>query len=249
MKHYLFVVNGRRRRAVSEVLATLMMIAITLVAGAAVIGWVNGQAGTSEKAYGNSAANNINYLNERFAPESQVFSNTAGAIVSCAGSLGIGGTGPGCESASFYLYNDGSLAFTLYSVRIVSTSASNPLNIVLYSACTTSSGTCTNPTGGNREVVTAPSPCTVAVPCYPSFVAAGTSSIPTGFYMASGSTYSVVPVLPVGSLSTGSNGPYQITLPSISSAGQLYMYDGVAYTITFTGLYGNTVQETITANG
>jgi flagellin-like protein len=239
--------SGRKRRAVSEVLATLMMIAITLVAGAAVIGWVNGQAGNSEQAYGNSAANNINNLNERFTPESQVFSNTAG--LACNGPSGSGGAGVGCTSASFYLYNDGSVTFTLYSIRIVSTSSSNPLNIILYTACAIGSpgNTCTNPSGGNREVVTAPSPCTVVSPCYPSYEQTGQGLPPTGFYLASG--YALVPPLPVSSLSTGSNGPYQITLPLVSGPGQLYMYDGVAYTITFTGLYGNVVQETITANG
>lgn len=55
----------KRRAAISEILGSLIMIAITLVAGAAVFGFVNGQAGSSSAAVGNSAANNINFLNER----------------------------------------------------------------------------------------------------------------------------------------------------------------------------------------
>lgn len=41
------------------------MIAITLIAGATALGWVNGQASSSDNAVGNSAAKNINFLNER----------------------------------------------------------------------------------------------------------------------------------------------------------------------------------------
>lgn len=234
--------SGLRKRAISELFATLLMVVVTLIAGAAVLGWVNGQAGSSERAYGNSAANNINYLNERFAVESQIFSGT-GASGQCSG-----GTPPytQCTGASFYLYNDGSLNFTLYSIQVVSTNSNYPLNIVFYSACATS-GSCSNPSSNSREVVTAPSPCTVASPCNPPIVTAGGGSPPTGFYLASG--YKVVPSLSVNTLSTGAHGPYQITLPAPASTGQLYMYDTVAYSITFTGLYGNTVQETLTANG
>jgi len=238
-----------KRRAISELMATLLMVTVTLIAGAAVLGWVNGQAGSSEKAYGNSAAQNINYLNERFTAESQVFTNNAGGA--CNGPNGAGGAGAGCTGASFYLYNDGSVTFTLYSIQIVTQSSSNPnqLNIVYYSACTLST-TCTNPSNTNREVVTAPSPtCTVPSPCYPTFAQTGGSTPPTGFYLYSGSTYSVVPQLPVGTLSAGTNGPYQITLPIVSGGTQLYLYNNVAYTITFTGLYGNTIPETITVTG
>jgi len=229
-----------KKRAISELIATLLMVTVTLVAGAAVLGWVNGQAGSSEQAYGKSASQNINYLNERFALESQSFS-IAGA--SCSGGSG---PGPECTTADFYLYNDGSLSFTLYSIQIVSTSSAYPLNVVFYSACAVS-GSCTNPVSNNREVVTAPSPCTVASPCYPSLAVAGGGSPPTGYYLATGNA--VVPVLPVSTLSTGTNGPYQITLPAPGVTGQLYMYDTIAYQITFTGLYGNTVVQTITANG
>jgi flagellin-like protein len=233
--------NRLRKRAISELVATLLMVAVTLVAGAAVLGWVNGQASTSEQAYGASAANNINYLNERFAAESQVFSNAAGGAC-----LGGSGPGPGCTSASFYLYNDGAVTFTLLSIQILSTNQSYPLNIVFYTACTNAS--CLNPNG---ETATLPAACTPPVVTVDDAVYS--SSPPTGFYVvASGNSYGVAPGLLQNYLSTPSGGttygPYWISLPSCSS-GQLYMYDTVAYTVIFTGLYGNTVQETLTANG
>jgi len=222
------------------------MVVVTLIAGAAVLGWVNGQAGNSEQAYGNSAANNINYLNERFAAESQVFTSLTGG--NCNGPKGVGPSdGLGCGAANFYLYNDGSLAFTLYSIQIVNAPLNpNPLNIVFYSACT-SSAACTNPSNSNREVVIAPAPCSVSSPCYAPFTQTSQPTPPTGFYLSSGNA--VVPPLPISTLSTGSNGPYQITLPNLLATGQLYIYNNEAYTFTFTGLYGNTIPETITVTG
>ena len=233
--------NRLKRRAISELVATLLMVAVTLVAGAAVLGWVNGQASTSEQAYGASAANNINYLNERFAAESQVFSTAAG--LACSGGAG---PGPGCTSASFYLYNDGVVSFTLQSIQVISTNPTYPLNIVFYTACAVS-GHCANNAG--QETVTQPAACSPAVVAVSGAVF---PSAPTGFYIVgSGNIYGVALGLPQNYLSITSGGvtygPYWITLPNCS--GQLYMYDTVAYNVIFTGLYGNTVQETITANG
>jgi flagellin-like protein len=66
---------AKKRRAVSELMATLIMVAVTLVAGAATFSFVNGQVGVSANAYGNKVAGNINYLNERV---SIAFVNFAG---------------------------------------------------------------------------------------------------------------------------------------------------------------------------
>ena len=46
-------------------MATLIMVSITLVAGAATFGFVNSQVGVSASSYGNQVAGNINFLNER----------------------------------------------------------------------------------------------------------------------------------------------------------------------------------------
>jgi flagellin-like protein len=102
----------KKRVAVSELVGTLIMVAITLVAGAAVFGWVNGQAGSSENAYGQSVANNVNFLNERFSPVAVTFQ---------------GGT-----SANFSIYNSGSVSFTLYSVQVQSLNSVPSLDITFY---------------------------------------------------------------------------------------------------------------------
>ena len=69
-----------------------------------------------------------------------------------------------------------------------------------------------------------------------------------GFYQSPDGVPSVPAVLSQGQLSTN---PYQITMPTAStcSAGAMYLYDGVTYTFTFTGLYGNTLSTTVTVNG
>src|SRR6267143_5633731 len=106
-------------------MGTLLMVSITLIAGAAVIGWVNGQARTSENAYGASAAAGVNYLREHFAPVTSTFTGTGG--VACSGSPTV------CKVANFWVFNNGQLAFTLANLRIqsaVGAPASNFLNIV-----------------------------------------------------------------------------------------------------------------------
>lgn len=100
------------------------MVAITLVAGAAVFGWVNGQAGSSEITYGQSAAAGINYLREHFVPVTNTFTGPAG--VACSGSPKV------CTIANFWVFNNGQLAFLLASLQIqsaVGAPSSNFLNI------------------------------------------------------------------------------------------------------------------------
>ncbi len=71
-------------------MGSLIMIAITLVAGAAIFGFVNGQSGNSAQAVGDSTAKNINFLNER---EVLVYA-------------ALGGTSPS-PSANIWVYNNG----------------------------------------------------------------------------------------------------------------------------------------------
>ena len=91
------IVNWRRV-AVSELVGTLIMVAITLIAGAAVFGWVNGQAGNSESAYGASVANNVNFLRERFVIVATNFTSCSGSSPSRT-----------CTTLGVYLYNSGQL--------------------------------------------------------------------------------------------------------------------------------------------
>lgn len=58
--------KGARRAGVSELVGSLLAIAITIIAGAAVFGFVNGQAGVSESQYGQAVGGTVNYLQERF---------------------------------------------------------------------------------------------------------------------------------------------------------------------------------------
>lgn len=210
-------------------MGTLIMVAITLIAGAAVFGWIDGQAGSSENAYGQSVASNVNFLKERFVEVSQSYSGASGGACS-------GGSPAQCAGASFWLYNNGQVEFTLYSLRIASNSVSYPLNILFYSVCTVSSPNC-----GFVAYNAAGSPI-----C--SNNAALNPLSPNGFYQYNGVSNGVPSALSQSQLSAY---PYQIIMPTAAtcSAGAQYLYNGITYTFTFTGLYGNTFQTTLTVNG
>ena len=116
---------SRKRAAVSELVGTLIMVAITLVAGAAAFGWVNGQASVSEGAYGQNAAAGVNFLQEHFAPITNTFTGAGGAA--CSGSPDV------CTVANFWVLNNGRVSFTLSTLQIqsaVGAPASNFLNII-----------------------------------------------------------------------------------------------------------------------
>ena len=102
--------SGKSRHAVSELMGTLIMIGITLVAGAAVIGWVNGQAGASEQVYGQNVANNVNYLSEHLVVVNIQFPSS-----------GCSGTAPNryCNVMQISIYNNGALVDSLGSVAVV----------------------------------------------------------------------------------------------------------------------------------
>jgi flagellin-like protein len=211
----------RKKVAVSELVGTLIMVAITLIAGAAVFGWINGQAGTSENAYGASVANNVNFLRESFVVVTQTFTGL-GANGACNG-----GISPHfqCTGANFWVYNNGQVVFTLSSLRIknltdIPSNAANPnpLNLLFYSSCS----------GSNCG--------------YAAYNKLGTATVC--------SNVSPLPGLTNLAQGTLSNSPYQVSLPSsCGSQGALYLYDGLSYTFTFTGLYGNTFATTVTVNG
>ena len=198
----------RRRSGISEFIAALIMIAITLVAGTAAFGWIMSQAGVSETSYGNSVAVGVNFLNERFTIVSQSF--TAGGAACGAGK---------CTDANFWLYNTGSVSFTLVSIQVKSLTTppdNNAINILFTSAAT----------GGNATV----------------YINGARSSCIT----AKGWNMGVVP-LPSGSLS--STPFHFAMPAACGAIPQLYLFDGTTYTVSLTGLYGNIVTESITPNG
>ena len=110
----------KRRHAVSELMGTLLMIGITLVAGAAVIGWVNGQAGASEQAYGSNVAANVNYLREHF-----VIVNVQFPAADCSP------TTPSqyCSQMQISIYNNGALVDTISSITVVNSGGTLDVNM------------------------------------------------------------------------------------------------------------------------
>ncbi len=95
-----------KRAGVSEIIGSLVLIAITLTAGAAVFGFVNGQAANSNQAVGAKAATNINFLNEK---EPVVLAEMTSA-----------------NAATVYVYNDGSIDPLSIASVIVTNTATPP---------------------------------------------------------------------------------------------------------------------------
>lgn len=58
--------RSRKRKGLSELISTLLLVAMTLVAGVAIFGFVNTQAGVSELAYAQSVGASESFLQERF---------------------------------------------------------------------------------------------------------------------------------------------------------------------------------------
>ncbi len=98
--------NLPRRLAISEVLGTTLMIAVTLVVGAAVWGYANTQAAVSEGTLGNNVAGTNNFLAEKF---SVVDMNFPTSPSQCSSSQCVG----------FWLYNTGTVNLQLFQVRLV----------------------------------------------------------------------------------------------------------------------------------
>ena len=101
----------KRRKAVSELMGTLLMVGITLVAGFAIFGFVNGQAASSENQYGASVAQNVNYLRENFVIVSVQFPST-----SCSN---FNATTRFCNQATIAVYNNGAVDLTIKLISMV----------------------------------------------------------------------------------------------------------------------------------
>lgn len=105
-------------------MATVLTVAITLIAGAALFGYVNGQAANSENkiAVGNAA--NVNFLNEKFV------------VVDLSIISGQG-------SASIWIYNNGNLTLNLAQIAVYNGSRS--LFFVFNGTSASSSGCASGP--------------------------------------------------------------------------------------------------------
>jgi len=139
----------RRRRALSELVGTLLMVGITLVAGFAIFGFVNGQAGVSENQYGESVANNVNYLRENFVLVNVQFSYN-GAACSLSGGQHY------CNQVAVSIYNNGAVTLNIKQIvldTLSTTSVSGASVPALYLNATTASTTAysTNPPVGTAK--------------------------------------------------------------------------------------------------
>ena len=76
-------------------MAAVITVAITLIAGAALYGFVNGQAAASESGLGAANAANVNFLNERFVVVDMGFT---------------------ANTVTLYLYNNGNLTLHLKEI-------------------------------------------------------------------------------------------------------------------------------------
>jgi hypothetical protein len=197
------------------------MIALTLIAGAAVFGWVNGQARVSEGALGQAAATQANYYHESFVIVSVQFLYNNG-----------GCTGGWCNQVSVAVYNNGGVGLTVQNIvfgnassksaagtTVPKLSVSLSLTSAIAGTYSMSSYTCGNP----PNTVSGPPP-TVSENLLPTGVSepiASESSPPTVF---------------------------TFTLPS-SCASTSGILDGALYSVQVGGLYGNVVTSEVTANG
>jgi len=101
------------------------MVAVTLIAGTAVFGFVNGQAGSSSAQYGKSVANNVNYLSEHFVVVGVQFASSTG------GSCGTAGGHTYCSQVSVSIYNNGAVDLTIKEVLLKNVSSISAGNVAV----------------------------------------------------------------------------------------------------------------------
>lgn len=101
-----------RRVGIGELIGTLTMIAITLVAAAMAIGWINSQAQVSEGQYGQSVDNNVNYLREHFVLLNVQFTCLSGT----------------CNQVLVSLYNNGAIGLVIKQISVVNATSWLPTN-------------------------------------------------------------------------------------------------------------------------
>ncbi len=101
------------------------MIAITLIAAALVIGWINGQASSSETALGVNAANQADYFKESFVLVGTAFYYNGNP---CSTFTGIGTF---CNQVSIDVYNNGAIPLTLKYISIVNASSESASDTIV----------------------------------------------------------------------------------------------------------------------
>jgi len=119
--------SARERPGISEVVGSLLAIAITVIAGAAVFGYVNTQAGVSERKYGNSVGATVQFLEERFVVVQLNY--TSSSVTLWLYNMGQINLSP----VQVLVYNNGRSTYLLY----------NATKIISYkpTSCTTAAST------------------------------------------------------------------------------------------------------------
>jgi hypothetical protein len=179
---------------VSETIGAMLAIAITLIAGAAAWGYVRSQAATSEGALQNSAVANNNMLNEHFATVDMYFGTTT--------------------SATFWVYNTGSVTFQIFSVRLYDSTGL----VNLFFNSTQTGGVKTDRVYDLRSGLS--TKCKTAAATYETPSITGTTTRTTNAQIF---TLTIPPTL--------------VTCPSFGQT----IVAGTTYTVVVTGIYGNTV--------
>lgn len=93
-----------RRRGLSEIMAAVVTIAVTVIAGAALYGFINGEATSNEQQIGQAAGATANFLAERFVIVDMSFT---------------------ASTVSVWIYNNGAITLQLSQVSVYDSTKGN----------------------------------------------------------------------------------------------------------------------------
>jgi len=116
-----FALAGRKRPGLAEIVGSILSIALTILAGVAVFGYVRTEAGVSEGQYGQSVGQTVNHLAESFGVVQANFNypGSANFPPGCSTSCRFAST-----SVTLYFYNSGTVQNQFQQVEIYNASRS-----------------------------------------------------------------------------------------------------------------------------
>lgn len=176
-------------------MAAVLTIAVTLVAGAALYGYVNGQAANSENNIGVANARNVNFLNEQFVVAQIVYNAY-----------------PSTNSVTIYFYNSGEVTGNFVSIDVFS--GHNAMNVLFTGTgvdylIPSQSGCSVSITGGSSQYessILGNDPNSFSVPIGGitsiKLTLPNCNAFPTGSTFSAGNTYGVTVVGQYGNLAT-----------------------------------------------
>ncbi len=127
-----------RRRGISEVTGTVLTIAITLIAGFAVFGYINAQAAVNEDQYGQAVAGSVNSLRESFVLVDMSFSYS-------------GCPGGGTSCVNLWIYNNGGVTLQLRQISLYDSTKSQTYVTYADSPSGSGCGTAASPSTGSAS--------------------------------------------------------------------------------------------------